>query len=150
MDSPSILTFQSIHLNYIRNSRAIAVLWCVFTVCFAIINIVVFMEPWLGSTEYTEKDGYFGLYKSCRYETNSYQIIGGSTPSMKTETNLVCDGHWTYLQSAVNPVATFFIGFSSLVILICIATFLVLFLFINPSIIFTICGVLQLISSKLS
>jgi LHFPL tetraspan subfamily member protein len=58
MESPSILTFQSIHLNYVRNSRAIAVLWCVFTVCFCIINIVIFMEPWLGATMDTEKGNY--------------------------------------------------------------------------------------------
>ena len=89
MESPSVLTFQSIHLNYVRNSRAIAVLWCVFTVCFAIINIVIFMEPWLGATDLTEKDGYFGLYKACIFETTSYQVIG-TTPTLRTETNLLC------------------------------------------------------------
>lgn len=141
MESPSVLTFQTVHLNYIRNSRAIAVLWCVFTVCFAIINIVVFRYPWLNSGEDTEKEGYFSLYEACKFETTNI-------PGMQATTTLNCNGSWTYLQSAVNPVATFFIGFSCLINLLCIATFLVLFLFVNPAIIFTICGVLQLISSN--
>jgi hypothetical protein len=47
----------------------------------------------------------------------------------------------------VNPASTFFIGFSALITLICIAMFLVLFLFINPCIVFTLCGSLQLVSS---
>jgi hypothetical protein len=50
----------------------------------------------------------------------------------------------------VNPLATFFVGFSAFISLVCIACFLVLFLFINPAIVFSICGVLQLISGKLT
>lgn len=38
--------------NYMRNSKAIGVLWGVFTICFAIINIVVFVQPqWIGDTQ---------------------------------------------------------------------------------------------------
>ena len=49
------------------------------------------MEPWLGATDLAEKDGYFGLYKACVFETTSYKIIGASTP--KYETNLICNGN---------------------------------------------------------
>lgn len=34
-----------------RNSRAIAVLWAIFTICLAIINVVVFIQPyWIGDS----------------------------------------------------------------------------------------------------
>lgn len=31
--------------NYIRNSKAIAVLWVIFTICYAIIGVVAFITP---------------------------------------------------------------------------------------------------------
>lgn len=31
--------------NYIRNSKAIAVLWAIFTICYAIISAVAFLTP---------------------------------------------------------------------------------------------------------
>lgn len=44
--------------NYIRNSKAIGVLWGVFTICFAIINIVVFVQPqWIGDTQDSKGTG---------------------------------------------------------------------------------------------
>lgn len=39
---------ESSHLyatNYIRNSKAIAVLWAIFTICYAIISTVAFLTP---------------------------------------------------------------------------------------------------------
>lgn len=38
----------STHLHatsYIRNSKAIAVLWVIFTICYAIISTVAFLTP---------------------------------------------------------------------------------------------------------
>ncbi len=147
MDTPSIISLQTVHTNYVRNSRAIAVLWCVFTICFAIINIIVFVQPWLATTHQT-KEGYLGLYESCYFDIQSFEIISSSKSTIRTERNIICDGEWTDFSTAVNAVSTFFVGFSALNNLICIATFLVLFLFINPAVLFVICGVLQLISSK--
>lgn len=31
--------------NYIRNSKAIAVLWAIFTICYTIISVVAFVTP---------------------------------------------------------------------------------------------------------
>lgn len=31
--------------KYIRNSKAIGVLWAIFTICYAIIGIVAFVTP---------------------------------------------------------------------------------------------------------
>ncbi|NWW94451.1 LHPL4 protein, partial [Rhynochetos jubatus] len=54
------------HDNYVRNSRAIGVLWAIFTICFAIINVVVFIQPyWVGDSVNTPKPGYFGLFHYC-------------------------------------------------------------------------------------
>ena len=123
-----------------------------FTICFVIINIIVFLHPWLGSTEQTDKEGYFGLYESCVYDIdNSTKIILTDSDSASPQFNykFFCDGNWKIISTSVNPAATFFIGISALLNLICIATFLVLFLFVNGTLVFTLCGVLQLVSSKL-
>ena len=97
------------------------------------------MQPWLGDTNLTEKEGYFGLYESCTYKSQ------GSNPNNH---RVVCEGSWASISSSVNPTATFCIGFSALINLVTIAAFLVLFLFVNPGIVFTICGILQLFSSN--
>lgn len=34
--------------SYLKNSRAIGVLWCVFSMCYAIINVVVFLQVSFG------------------------------------------------------------------------------------------------------
>jgi len=40
---------QMIATNFVRNSRAIGVLWGIFTICYAIIGVVAFVTPeWLG------------------------------------------------------------------------------------------------------
>lgn len=36
--------------NYIRNSKAIAVLWAIFTICYAIISAVAFLTPGMYAT----------------------------------------------------------------------------------------------------
>lgn len=32
------------HTNYVRNARAVGVLWTIFTICFAILVMVVFIQ----------------------------------------------------------------------------------------------------------
>lgn len=136
-----------------------------FTVCFTIINIVVFLQPWLGDGEEARKEGYFGLFEACKYYSIEHHLGAGGLPSsvaaaaagMSTSSvviekplytyRFICDGTWANLFSSLNPLATFAVGSSALVNLVCIACFLVLFLFMNSSLVFTICGVLQLISS---
>lgn len=38
-------TSQLYATNYIRNSKAIAVLWAIFTICYSIIVVVSFVTP---------------------------------------------------------------------------------------------------------
>ena len=44
-DAPPDLSYFHYQANYLRNSRAIGVLWAVFTACYAIINVVIFVQP---------------------------------------------------------------------------------------------------------
>lgn len=150
MQTVSSSKFHTSHLAYIRNSRAISVLWGVFTVCFVIINIVVFLQPWLANTTSADKEGYFGLFESCVFDNQSRVIftdLGMPVRNAHSEYRFFCEGNWKILWTAVNPAATFFVGISALLNLICIATFLVLFLFVNPTLVFTICGALQGLSA---
>ncbi len=146
MQTVSSSKFHAVHLSYVRNSRAVAVLWCVFSVCFVIINIVVFTNPWLASTDETKKEGYFSLWESCVFDNSSHVIftdLGMPVGNAYEEYRFFCEGNWKVLYTSVNPAATFFIGISALLNLISLGTFLFLFLFISPTIVFSACGGLQ-------
>ncbi len=123
------------YTNYVRNSRAVGVMWGVFTICFAIINIVVFIQPqWIGDTDTSPGTGYFGLYEFC-------ELTG-------TGRSLMCTGRFDDFGSILNAefkAASFFIGFSALIILICVCCML-LFFFMNASVVYTICGWIQIAS----
>ncbi|GBN24569.1 LHFPL tetraspan subfamily member 4 protein [Araneus ventricosus] len=99
------------HANYMRNSKAIGVLWGVFTICFAIINAVVFIQPqWIGDTPDSRGTGYFGLWQSCRQSIQDGQ-------------ELVCHGRLDDFASIPSPafkMATIFIGLSAIAIVLCI------------------------------
>ncbi|KAJ8393428.1 hypothetical protein AAFF_G00061500 [Aldrovandia affinis] len=103
--------------NYIRNSRAIGVLWAIFTILFAIVNVVVFSQPyWIGDGMETPQTGYFGLFHYC---------IG----------NGVSRAH----------AASFFIGMSMVLVITCIGCF-ALFFFCSTGTVYKICGWMQLAS----
>lgn len=84
--------------NYIRNSKAISVLWAIFTICYSIICVVSFVTPgndsikcdaseiitnyfpkkcidWIGDTE-SETGGRIGLWKICERNEMSDVCIG--------------------------------------------------------------------------
>ncbi|XP_074649857.1 LHFPL tetraspan subfamily member 3 protein-like [Tubulanus polymorphus] len=123
------------HSNYVRNSRAIGVMWGIFTICFAIINIVVFIQPqWIGDTPTSPGTGYFGLFEYCELYQTGHE--------------LKCTGRFDDFTTILHPAfkaASFFVGFSALLILICICCML-LFLFMSTSLVFMICGVMQVIA----
>ena len=126
------LSYFHYQANYLRNSRAIGVLRAVFTMCYAIINVVVFVQPqWLGDTETSKGTGYFGLWKSCRL--------------LQDGQDLLCEGRLDDFSSIATPAfraATVFVGLSVVVICLCLASFL-LFFFLHSSTVFHICGWLQ-------
>jgi len=121
--------------NYLRSSKAVGVLWGVFTFCFAIIDVVVFIQPqWIGDTVESKGTGYFGLWKHCSL------IQGGQ--------EIICKGQLEDFSTISNPAfraATVFVGLSVVTILICICSML-FFFFFNSSTVFHICGWLQMFS----
>ncbi|KAK2182123.1 hypothetical protein NP493_366g02091 [Ridgeia piscesae] len=123
------------YTNYVRNSRAVGVMWAIFTICFAIFNIVVFLQPqWIGDTDDSPAAGYFGLYEYCTL-TESGQ-------------NLDCHGRFDQYSSVLSLpfyVAAIFIGVSALAVLICICCML-LFFFMKSAVVYLICGWIQVIS----
>ncbi|NXS48110.1 LHPL3 protein, partial [Balaeniceps rex] len=65
------------HTNYVRNSRAIGVLWAIFTICFAIVNVVCFIQPyWIGDRELTCRGSFtdFSSLPSGAFKAASFFI----------------------------------------------------------------------------
>lgn len=125
------------HTNYVRNSRAIGVLWAIFTICFAIVNVVCFIQPyWIGDGVDTPQAGYFGLFHYC---------IGNGFSR-----ELTCRGSFTdfsTLPSGAFKAASFFIGLSMMLIIACIVCF-TLFFFCNTATVYKICAWMQLTSGE--
>ncbi|XP_050414782.1 LHFPL tetraspan subfamily member 3 protein isoform X1 [Patella vulgata] len=122
------------HTNYVRNSRAICVLWGIFTVCYAILNIVCFIQPqWIGDTGVATA-GFFGLYKYCVLRNNNeFECLGDFFDAD------------SYLNSSFHAAAVF-IGLSALLFLICCLC-LLLFLFLNTATVLRICGWIQVLGA---
>ncbi|CAC5379782.1 LHFPL [Mytilus coruscus] len=122
------------HIQYVRNSRAITVVWAIFTICFAILNIVAFIQPqWLGYTEKSLNAGYFGLYEVCTI------LTGGE---------LSCDGDFLDFTTILNDsfrAASMLVGISALLFLLAIIC-LLLFFFLRASTVLKVCGWLQLLA----
>ncbi|XP_039219753.1 LHFPL tetraspan subfamily member 3 protein [Crotalus tigris] len=122
--------------NYVRNSRAIGVLWAIFTICFAIVNVVCFFQPyWIGDGVETPQAGYFGLFHFCT----------GSGVSRE----LTCQGSFVdfaSLPSGAFKAASFFIGLSMALVVACILAFS-LFFFCNTATVYKICAWMQLSSA---
>ncbi|KAG8557185.1 hypothetical protein GDO81_018359 [Engystomops pustulosus] len=127
------------HDNYMRNSRAIGVLWAIFTICFAIINVVVFIQPyWIGDSVNTPKPGYFGLFHYC---------VGNGAGNRE----FTCRGSFTdfsSIPSGAFKAAAFFVLLSMVLILGCITCF-ALFFFCNTATVYKICAWMQLFAGCL-
>ncbi|KAG7257369.1 hypothetical protein CRUP_019848 [Coryphaenoides rupestris] len=119
--------------NYVRNSRAIGVLWAISTMIFAIVNVVCFIQPyWIGDGVDTPQSGYFGLFHYC---------IGNGISR-----DLSCRGSFTEFSSIPSgafKAASFFIGMSMVLVVSCIGCF-TLFFFCSTGTVYKICGWMQL------
>ncbi|XP_066249454.1 LHFPL tetraspan subfamily member 3 protein [Euwallacea similis] len=118
--------------NYVRNSKAIGVLWAIFTICYAIILVVSFITPeWIGNVN-GENPGKFGLWTMCFAE----------------ETGEVCRGR---LDDVINMQNRAFQGATALVGLAVVTAILaigvmIFFFFCHSTTVFHVCGWMQLIS----
>ena len=136
--------------KYIRHSRAVAILWAVFTLCAAILNVVVFMSAnWVGDTAASKGPGNFGLWKFCTVlsadpGSSSADVLNGGDD----RGNVVCIGDLSHFASILSPAfraATVFVGFSVIIMILCLVGF-VLFCFMKANSVFEICGTMQFLS----
>ncbi|KAF7253714.1 LHFPL tetraspan subfamily member 5 protein [Varanus komodoensis] len=115
------------HTNYVRNARAMGVLWALFTLCFAVILMVTFIQPyWIGDSIDTPQAGYFGLYSYC---------IGNALTG-----ELICKGSpldFGTIPSSAFKTAMFFVGISTFLIIGCILCFS-LFFFCNAATVYKV------------
>ncbi|XP_058802094.1 LHFPL tetraspan subfamily member 3 protein [Phymastichus coffea] len=122
--------------NYIRNSKAIGVLWAIFTICYAIIGVVAFITPeWLGDLEH-ENPGRFGLWMRCSF---------GGTGELVEE----CVGRLDELSSIASVpfrASTILVGIAVIIALASILT-MTLFFFCQSTTVFYVCGWMQVVSA---
>lgn len=121
--------------SYARNSKAVAVLWGVFTLCYAVICVVAFVTPeWLGASV----SGRVGLWTVCNSISDA---LGVET----------CVGRLDDLATvpgAALRTAAVLVGLGTLLALLCVIA-LLLFFFCSPTAVFMTCGWLQLLSGKI-
>ncbi|KAF5280284.1 hypothetical protein FQR65_LT03093 [Abscondita terminalis] len=119
--------------SYARNSKAIGVLWAIFTVCYAIIVVVSFITPeWIGNTE-GDVPGKIGLWSSCYLD----------------ETGEKCKGRieeFINIENIAFLIATVFIGLAVITALLTICGML-LFFFCHSTTVYHICAWVQLFSA---
>ncbi|CAD5115615.1 DgyrCDS4571 [Dimorphilus gyrociliatus] len=110
------------YYKYVRNARVVGVIWALFVICLAIIEVVVFAQPqWLGDSKSSPGTGYFGLFKYC--------ILLEDTSG-----ELKCFGGLDNFSSILNgnfKAATVLVGISVLIIFFCVIS-LLLFFFVSP------------------
>lgn len=128
---------ESSHLyatNYVRNSKAIGVLWAIFTICYAIISVVAFVTPeWIGDLE-TEYPRKFGLWQVCRADEAVEDCKGRLDDFMS-------------INGLVFKIATVLVGIAVALALFTICAML-LFFFCQSTTVFHICGWMQLLSGE--
>lgn len=124
------------HTNYVRNSRAIAVLWGIFTVIYAILNIVVFIQPqWFGDNGESDLPGFFGLWRYCELLTDG--------------TDYSCTGDFLdfgTIDNASFQASSIFIGVAALLFMLSVVCFL-LFFFLNTATVLMVCGWFQVVGA---
>ncbi|KAJ3649962.1 hypothetical protein Zmor_021675 [Zophobas morio] len=119
--------------SYVRNSKAIGVLWAIFTICYAIIGVVSFVTPeWIGDTD-SETPGKFGLWSVCYAEETGEQCKGRLDDFMS-------------IASSAFQAATVFVGLAVVSALLTICA-MILFFFCHSTTVFHVCGWTQLVSA---
>lgn len=130
-------TAQIYHFRYMREYRAVCVLWAVLTIIWATFNVVIFVQPqWIGDTPESPGYGHHGVYKNC-YPDN-------------VQLRYTCDGSFTDFNSLINDsykATTFFTGVSALLMLISVAALLLFFCF-KKTAVFILVGILELVTGR--
>lgn len=123
------------HFRYMREYRAVCVLWAVLTIIWCTLNVVVFVQPqWIGDTPESPGFGHQGVYAYC-YPDNI---------NLRYE----CSGSFTDFNSIIDDsykATTFFVGVAALLMLISVAALLLFFCF-KKTAVFILVGILEIIT----
>ncbi|CAG5115037.1 unnamed protein product [Candidula unifasciata] len=126
------------HTNYVRNSRAIVVLWAIFSCIFLILNIVVFAQPqWIGDTGDSAVPGFFGVWEYCSESS--------------TENQFICSGdflQWSSFPNNYFRATAIMVGVSCIMFMLVILSF-ILFCLLNTGTVLQICAWFQILSGLL-
>jgi len=129
-------TAKAYHFRYMREYRAVAVLWGLLSIIWCILNLVVFVQPqWIGDTPESPGYGHLGVFQHCY-------------PDSARE-RYTCSGTFTDFDTILNDpfrACTFFVGVSALLMLIVVAALLLFFCF-KKTAVFIFSGILQLFSA---
>ncbi|XP_028296887.1 LHFPL tetraspan subfamily member 3 protein-like isoform X1 [Gouania willdenowi] len=94
--------------EFVRSARAVGVLWAVCTLCFAVIQVVILVQPaWIGTSDSPQPGGTLGLFQvcldsgwpvpECRGGLSSLSPL----PSFQSVAVLVCVSLWAVWTSVV-------------------------------------------------
>merc|ERR1711892_272631 len=120
--------------KYMRSSKAVGVLWGIFTLCYTILAIVVFMQDqWIGDADNSKGPGNFGTWRWCTDSQDGREICRGRL-----------DDFGTILSPAFRA-ATVFTGLACIIAILCVVAF-VLFFMCRSSDVFKICGTMEFLS----
>jgi len=137
-------TLQLLTTKYIKHSKSVSILWGIFTVCSAILNIVVFLQDeWVGETSASKSPGHFGLWRFCTVLSD-----GGRDATSETSARVQCVGRLDDFASILSPAfraATVFVGISVIVAVIAVMA-MILFCCMKSHSVFEICGTMQMLS----
>lgn len=150
-DTPT--TIQFLTHRYMKHSKSVGILWGVFTVCSAILNIVVFLqEEWVGETSTAKSPGHFGLWRFCTVLSqsgdSSISSLGDSYSSSLPTEQEHCVGELANFGTIISPAfraATVFVGLAVIVGVLSVIS-LLLFCFMKSGTVFEVCGVMQLLT----
>ncbi|XP_012602391.2 LHFPL tetraspan subfamily member 5 protein isoform X1 [Microcebus murinus] len=121
------------HTNYVRNARAVGVMWGTLTICFSVLVMALFIQPyWIGDSVNTPQAGYFGLFSYC---------VGNVLSS-----ELICKGgplDFSSIPSRAFKTAMFFVALGMFLIIGSIICFS-LFFVCNTATVYKICAWMQL------
>jgi len=120
--------------KFMRSSKAVGVLWGIFSMCYTILTVVVFMQDqWIGDADNSKGPGNFGIWRWCTDSQDGRKICRGRL-----------DDFGTILSPAFRA-ATVFTGLAVIISILCVVA-LVLFFMCRSSDVFKICGTMQFLS----
>ncbi|XP_076447833.1 LHFPL tetraspan subfamily member 3 protein-like [Babylonia areolata] len=129
-------TAKAYHFRYMREYRAVAVVWALLSIIWCILNVVSFVQPqWIGDTQESPGYGHMGVFQYCYPDSN--------------KENYVCSGSFTDFDTILTDAfraCTFFVGVSALLMLFVVAALLLFFCF-KKTAVFIFSGILQIFSA---